>query len=67
VTTYTVADMRDDLAWVEGRIAEWTEAGGWSESIAKYEACAAELRGLIAAEEFAQAFSSDADRTGRSV
>ena len=47
---YTVADMRGDLAWVERRLAEMI-ADNWNpESIAKYRACAAELRTLIDAD-----------------
>jgi len=44
---YTRTDIVADLAWVEGRIAEWTAEGGWVESVAKYQACADELRALL--------------------
>jgi len=45
---YPVADIRHDLAYVEGRIDEWTAAGSHTESLAKYKACAAELHALLA-------------------
>ena len=52
VTAYTRNDIVADLAWVEGRIAEWTAEGGWVESVAKYQACADELRALLESDAY---------------
>ena len=44
----TADDIRGHLVWVEGRIAAWTAAGSHTDSLAKYQACAAELHELLA-------------------
>ena len=44
----TADDIRGHLAWVEGRIAAWTAAGSHTDSLPKYQACAAELHELLA-------------------
>lgn len=47
---YTAADAASDLEWVERRIGEMRLEGCWVETIAKYEACAADLRSIIESE-----------------
>jgi hypothetical protein len=58
--TYTDEMWREALTWVEQRLEFYRSSqSDWTLAIASYEACAAELRGLIAAEEFTAAFSGD--------
>lgn len=48
---YIPAQMRVDLMWTERRLAEMIAAKWNPKTIASYQACAAELRALLAAIE----------------
>lgn len=45
---YPADEIRTALAYVEGRIDEWTAAGSHTESLLKYRAAADELHELLA-------------------